>query len=91
MFTPEDLLQLKEMGLSEEDVLTQLKYFKEGFPPLSIVSAASVENGIMRIPQEGETAYINAWNHYRQNDCTIVKFVPASGAASRMFKDLFAL
>ncbi len=47
MFTPEDLLQLKEMGLSEEDVLTQLKYFKEGFPPLSIVSAASVENGIM--------------------------------------------
>jgi hypothetical protein len=90
MFTPEDLLQLKEMGLSEEDVLTQLKYFKEGFPPLSIVSAASVENGIMRIPQEGETAYINAWNHYRQNDCTIVKFVPASGAASRMFKDLFA-
>ncbi|NLH29192.1 MAG: DUF4301 family protein, partial [Bacteroidales bacterium] len=90
MFTPEDLLQLKEMGLSEEDVLTQLKYFKEGFPPLSIVSAASVENGIMRIPQEGETAYIDAWNHYRQSDCTIVKFVPASGAASRMFKDLFA-
>ncbi|MFY9362378.1 MAG: DUF4301 family protein, partial [Dysgonamonadaceae bacterium] len=66
MFTPEDLLQLKEMGLSEEEVLTQLKYFKEGFPPLSIVSAASVENGIMRIPQEGETAYIDAWNHYRQ-------------------------
>ncbi len=90
MFTHEDLLQLKEMGLSEEEVLTQLKYFKEGFPPLSIVSAASVGNGIMRIPQEDETAYIDAWKQYRKNDCTIVKFVPASGAASRMFKDLFA-
>jgi hypothetical protein len=90
MFTSEDLLQLKERGLTEEDVLTQLTYFKEGFPPLSVVSAATVGNGIMRIGDDDQAAYIEAWNQYCQRNCTIVKFVPASGAASRMFKDLFA-
>jgi hypothetical protein len=90
MFTSEDLLQLKERGLTEEDVLTQLTYFKEGFPALCVVSAATVGNGIMRIGDDDQAAYIEAWNRYCQRNCTIVKFVPASGAASRMFKDLFA-
>ena len=91
MFTPEDRIQLKERGLTEEDVLTQLKYFKEGFPALSVVSAAGVGNGIMRIDDDDQAAYREEWDRYRrQRHCSIVKFVPASGAASRMFKDMFA-
>ena len=90
MFTPRDLAQIKEMNLSLDEVEEQLKRFKQGFPYLTIISAATIDKGIMRIPETAEKHYIEEWAHFLRDDHQVVKFVPASGAASRMFKDLFA-
>ncbi len=89
IFSPSDLAFLKSKGISEAQVLSQLKTFKSGFPSLSIVKAANLENGILQLASEDINTYMEKWYNYLQKDKTIVKFVPASGAASRMFKDLF--
>lgn len=90
MFTQQDLELLKEKQISESTIETQLGAFKTGFPFLTIVSAASVEKGILRVPAEEEKKFLSAWDNYLVSDKKITKFVPASGAASRMFRDLFA-
>ncbi len=90
MFTKEDLLLLQEKGISEQQIKTQLESFATGFPYLEIVSAASFEKGIMAISEEEKEKYLDTWQEYLKGDKKITKFVPASGAASRMFKDLFA-
>lgn len=89
MFTPSDLAQLQAHGISEEKALKQLQSFATGFPELDIVSAASVGNGVLNPTEEEIDAYIKAWQDYLNEGHTVLKFVPASGAASRMFKDLF--
>ena len=64
--------------------------FEKGFPFLKLSAAASVENGgIMRADEKGCEQYLAAWDAYKAGDKKIVKFVPASGAASRMFKNMF--
>lgn len=90
MYTQQDLELLREKGISPEQIETQLNYFSTGFPFLTIVSAASVEKGIIRMNKEEETTYLKAWQDYLNSGQKITKFVPASGAASRMFKDLYA-
>jgi hypothetical protein len=55
------------------------------------VASASVQKGIKKISEKERDAYLKAWTAYLKQDKEIVKFVPASGAASRMFKDLFEL
>ena len=89
MFTPSDLAQLQARGISEEKALKQLQSFATGFPELDIVSAASVGNGVLNPTEEEIDAYVQAWQDYLNEGHTVLKFVPASGAASRMFKDLF--
>lgn len=90
MITENDKLQLAEKGISEDKLKGQLNSFAQGFPYLKLAAAASVEKGIMApTPEEVET-YLAAWDNYTANDHKVVKFVPASGAASRMFKDMFA-
>ena len=90
MFTEQDKKQLAKKGISEEQVMHQLDCFKTGFPFLKLVSAASVGNGILTPGEYEANEYLAAWDEYLSSDHRIVKFVPASGAASRMFKDLFA-
>ncbi|MCI6671872.1 MAG: DUF4301 family protein [Prevotella sp.] len=89
MLTNQDLHQLSEKGISQETFLRQIECFKQGFPYLHIEKAATVSSGIMRPSDDMCEAYIARWNSYKQAGKKIVKFVPASGAASRMFKDLF--
>lgn len=69
---------------------TQLGEFKTGFPFLKLKAAASIGQGIIAPSDDERKAYIDAWNDYKKSGKTIVKFVPASGAASRMFKNMFA-
>jgi hypothetical protein len=90
MLTKEDLNQIKAKGIREEQIEEQLASFAKGFPFLEITDSASIEKGIVVIPQDKQLIYIDAWEEYVEKNKTIVKFVPASGAASRMFKDLFA-
>jgi hypothetical protein len=84
-----DLLQLKEKGISELKLKEQLNAFVKGFPFLSVVSSASVDKGILQLSHEDISEYLRIWDLYLEKNHTIVKFVPASGAASRMFKDLY--
>lgn len=89
-YTQQDLELLREKGISQDQIDTQLNYFSTGFPYLSIVAAASVGKGIMKVGEEEEKKYLNAWQDFLYSGKKVTKFVPASGAASRMFKDLFA-
>ncbi len=88
--TPQDLKQLREKGISEEMLQAQLQCFAAGFPYLRLHSAASVGNGIMQLDDAEADRYVALWNEYKAQGHSILKFVPASGAASRMFKDLYA-
>ena len=81
---------LREKGISEEQLEAQLKCFATGFPYLRLHAAAGVGNGILRLTDEEADRYVGLWNEYKAQPHRITKFVPASGAASRMFKDLFA-
>jgi len=89
MFTKEDTLQLQEKGISQEAVHEQLNYFKEGFPFTNVVRAAFVGNGILQLSENSLDYYTNFYEQL-SNDIVVCKFVPASGAASRMFKSIFA-
>lgn len=90
MLTHEDKELLAKKGISEEKIAEQLACFEKGFPFLKLSAAASVENGgIMRATEEEQQCYLAAWDTYKAGDKKIVKFVPASGAASRMFKNMF--
>ncbi|MBP3843076.1 MAG: DUF4301 family protein [Prevotella sp.] len=90
MLTQQDLKQIAQRGISEEKIEAQLKQFETGFPFLRLEAAAAVGNGIVA-PNDGERKqYIEAWENYKTAGHRVVKFVPASGAASRMFKNMFA-
>lgn len=90
MLTQDDKKQLASKGISEAVIEKQLADFKQGFPFLKLKAAASVGHGII-VPTDAEQdAYIKAWNGYKSGEHRVVKFVPASGAASRMFKNMFA-
>ncbi|MDR2915654.1 MAG: DUF4301 family protein [Tannerella sp.] len=90
MLAPGDLLQLKSKNLTESQIEEQLSYFMKGFPFLEIKSSASVDKGILRLTNEQQDCFIQMWDDYLSGEKQITKFVPASGAASRMFKDLFS-
>lgn len=90
MLTQEDKDLLAKKGISEQQIAEQLACFEKGFPFLKLFAAASVENrGIMLAGEEAQKTYLAAWDTYKEGDKKIVKFVPASGAASRMFKNMF--
>ena len=63
--------------------------FRTGFPALDIVGPASVKDGIMKLSRQQQDEYIALWQQYLDEGHSVLKFVPASGAASRMFKNLF--
>ena len=88
MFRKEDIEQIEQRGSSVQTVEQQVERFKQGFPWMKIVAPATPERGIQVLD---ETAVEAAAKYYDgaaiNGKC---KFVPASGAASRMFKDLFS-
>jgi len=90
MFTEKDKQQIAQRGMTEEQVLQQLHQFETGFPFLKIEAPAAIGNGIVETSAAQREEYVKAWEEYKQAGHDIVKFVPASGAASRMFKNLFA-
>ncbi len=89
MFTHKDIQQIEAHGLSVEKVNTQLANFRNGFPFLKIVSSATVGNGIKAVDDQQAERYRALWRQ-SLGGLKVEKFVPASGAATRMFKDLFA-
>ena len=85
MFTDQDLELFKQRKVSVEQIENQLESFKKGFPFLKLVSAATINNGIIRVSESERDRYVKVWDEYLLGTGNILKFVPASGAASRMF------
>ena len=90
MMNPTDLRQITSKGINEEQINRQLEEFKLGFRYLKLEAAATPTKGIVLMSGEEQEKVCNIWKTYQGGDHRVVKFVPASGAASRMFKDLFA-
>lgn len=88
MFNEKDLRELSAHGVSLEKVNEQIENFKKGFPYLSIVRPASIGDGIISY-SEKECEQLVAEYDKLVVGKAIVKFVPASGAATRMFKAVF--
>ena len=86
----QDLNQISARGISEQQIEHQLEQIKNGFPFLKLEGAAAIGKGIMAPTAQEVEDYEKAWNDYKAEGHKIVKFVPASGAASRMFKNMFA-
>ena len=85
-----DKMLLSQKGISEEKLESQLQSFRNGFPFLKLYAAAAPKKGILQPSNEDQQAFLSTWQKYLTEGHKIIKFVPASGAASRMFKDLFA-
>ena len=88
MFTKEDVAQIEQRGSSVETVEQQVERFKKGFPWMKIVAPATPEKGIQVLDEAAVEAAVKYYDGAVINGKC--KFVPASGAASRMFKDLFS-
>lgn len=89
MLTETDLKQMEAKGITVERLNAQLNRFSTGFPYLSIIGAATPENGIKVLTPEQEQMAIDRWSEYLRDGGEVYKFVPASGAASRMFKAMY--
>ncbi len=90
MFTPQDINQLHAHGISESAAEAQMTRFRTGFPYLKLSGSAAAGNGITVLSPEAEAEAVERWQKYLADGGDVAKFVPASGAASRMFKALFA-
>jgi len=88
LLTEADIELLEEKGISKNKVLDQVKTFENGIPFVKLVSAAVVGKGILKFSADAEEELIGSFDSGRKN-VSLLKFVPASGAASRMFKSLF--
>ncbi len=89
MFSEKDLEQIKAKGISQAKLAEQIKNFEEGFPFMELQKAATIGDGILKFDEKEIDDYVKMYEEEMSN-YQIYKFVPASGAASRMFKSLFS-
>lgn len=89
MFKPEDISQIAVRGSQVDQVEQQIMNFKTGFPYLKLIEAASPYHGLIQLSEAELDKYIAVFEKKVSLGVEILKFVPASGAASRMFKSLF--
>lgn len=86
--TTADILYLEQRGISASMVEKQFLMLVQGIAPVQLTAGASVHNGIWRLAENQLEKYAEFYRHNKEQ-YNIVKFVPASGAATRMFKELF--
>ena len=89
MFKNNHLEQIEKQGLTPEIIEKQINDFKNGFPAMSLISPATPQNGIKVLSEDEEERSITICENSLSSGLSTCKFVPASGAASRMFKQLF--
>ncbi|WP_020530047.1 DUF4301 family protein [Flexithrix dorotheae] len=89
MFSEKELDQFTAQGIEVSAIKSQIENFRKGFPFLKAVKAATLGDGIISL---SENDINNSGELYDQlsEELEVLKFVPASGAASRMFKALFS-
>lgn len=87
-FTEKDSVQIENNGLTLAKVQSQLQMFETGLPFVNLNAAATIGHGVVRCSDSEKKHYIDYFDK-KKNRISIAKFVPASGAATRMFKTLF--
>ncbi len=90
-FTKQDIEQIEKKGLSLKKVKDQIEIFKSGLPLINLQSAATIDDGINGIKKlsDAEKKHFIQFFDEKRDTISMIKFVPASGAATRMFKTLF--
>jgi hypothetical protein len=88
MFTKDDLTQLSRKGISEEMAVEQINNFEKGFPFIQLAAPATTASGLLKLTDRQLDEFVSYFEQ-ESGKLGILKFVPASGAATRMFKDLF--
>lgn len=81
-----DLEQIRQHGLSKNAIVQQLEIFQKGIPPVHLEKAATIEDGILKLNRADRNRLVDIYDNSSKKT---VKFVPASGSATRMFKHLF--
>lgn len=87
-FTEDEIQQIKTHGLTKEKVTAQINSFVHGIPYTEIIKPATINDGILLLSQEEQKQCEFLFNS-KKNELQLVKFVPASGAATRMFEALY--
>ncbi|MFD2942814.1 DUF4301 family protein [Flavobacterium notoginsengisoli] len=88
-FSSEDFVQIYNQGISFDTILKQLKNFKKGISKSNLIRPATINDGILNLSQnefQEKALFFDA----QKEQFKIKKFVPASGAATRMYKFLTA-
>jgi hypothetical protein len=88
MLSEKDLTQLSKRGITPAELNQQVDFFKSGFPWMNLEKSASIGNGIFQFSAEQLQEFIDRFDQ-QKTSLSILKMVPASGAATRMFKSLF--
>lgn len=88
-YSKEDLRCFKERNIKASKIDQQLENFKKGFQPVTLIEAATVGNGIRRIDPDQMEDLIAIYDKAKET-LDVIKMVPASGSATRMFKDLYS-
>lgn len=88
MFSNQDQAQIEAQGIPRAVIEQQIQHFVDGFPYLPLTRAATVGDGILRLSDEARDQAMTDYES-RAAALRLLKFVPASGAATRMFKSLF--
>ena len=89
IFNTKDLSQISDRGSDLQTVEQQIENFKKEFPFADLQKAATIGNGVLKL-KETELDTLKAYYNRESPSKKVLKFVPASGAASRMFKNLFS-
>ncbi|MBW1800474.1 MAG: DUF4301 family protein [Deltaproteobacteria bacterium] len=89
MFNERDIEQIKKRGMTPEKVLSQIEIFKRGFPHTRLHRPCTTGDGITVLDHENITRLTGLFMEHLSAG-RMMKFVPASGAASRMFKTLLS-
>lgn len=88
MFSQKDLKQIGSKGIHIDEINQQIKHFHQGFPPSDITMPATCGKGIAALSDGDEQHYLDVFLD-NAPDFRMCRFIPASGAATRMFKDLY--
>jgi hypothetical protein len=88
MFSVSDIQQLRRSGVDPAAAAQQIENFRHGFPYMPVIAPATAGKGIVVVSGEVQTELVNMFDEWGGSR---LKFVPASGAATRMFKSLYEL
>ncbi|MEA3504498.1 MAG: DUF4301 family protein [Bacteroidota bacterium] len=89
VFSEKDLKQIKDKNITIDNIKEQLNNFEKRFPFIKLVKPATVGDGVVSFSEE-ERLNIEKYFDDNISDYETLKFVPASGAASRMFEHLLS-